>query len=163
MPVPFGFSAGDIAMAIKFTIQMANALKETGGAASEYQQAFEYWKYLLVTYQQLQHLRTHCMDSTLLEEIRGIAMLAEEPIHNYIQKIHGDFGSALSTKSSRSSLTQVLKKAKWTLHAAGKEEKLRQQMSARLQTVHVKFEQLNLYKASNNVDEQKLITPKRWP
>jgi hypothetical protein len=147
----FGFSAGDIAMAIKFTISVTNALNDTRGAAPEYQQAIEHWKQLLVAYQHLQHLHTRCLDPALLDEIRSLAALAEEPIHDYIKKIHADFGTAMPTNAgeSRLQVSKIFKKAKWALHSSAKDEKLRSQMSARLQTVQIKFEQLNMYIPSN--------------
>ncbi|KAF2796948.1 hypothetical protein K505DRAFT_415400 [Melanomma pulvis-pyrius CBS 109.77] len=146
MAAPFGFSAGDIAMAIKFTASVVNALKETGGAASEYQQAFEYWKGLLVSYQHLQHLHAYCLDPTLLDEIRGLAVLTEEPIHAYIKRIHAEFGTAmqLNARDTQKRISVLLKKAKWAIHSSAKDEKLRMQMSARLQTMQLKFDQIHM-------------------
>jgi hypothetical protein len=87
MTVPFGFSAGDIAMAIKFTLQVTNAMKGSGGAATDYHQAFEYWKHLLITYQQLQELDTPHLDPAVQDQIRSFAALTADPIHAYIKRL----------------------------------------------------------------------------
>ena len=144
MAVPFGFSAGDIAMAVKFTVQVANAMRDTGGAVSDYQQSFEYWKNLLVVYQQLHGLHAQCTDPELLQEIRALAAAAEKPVHSYIKGLHADFGATLNDCQITSKTLRSFKKAKWALHASKKEEKFRQQMSAQLQTIQMKFEQLNM-------------------
>ena len=146
MAVPFGFSAGDIAMAIKFTVQVANAMKETGGAATDYHQAFEYWKHLLVTYQQLQELDTPHLDPVVQDQIRSFATLTAEPIHAYIKGLQKEFGSemVMSTGDSPLSVLKLLKKTKWAVHSSKKDEKLLLQMIARSQTILIKFGELSV-------------------
>jgi hypothetical protein len=146
MAVPFGFSAGDIAMAIKFTVQVANAMKGTGGAATDYHQAFEYWKNLLITYQQLQELDTPHLDPAVQDQIRSFAVLTAEPIHTYIKRLQKEFGSAMNINVGDSSLSieRLLKKTKWAVHSSIKDEKLLLQMIARSKTISINFGELNV-------------------
>ncbi|PVI05512.1 hypothetical protein DM02DRAFT_83346 [Periconia macrospinosa] len=135
MAVPFGFSAGDIAIAIKLTVQIANAMRDTGGAASDYEQSFDYWKDLLVVYQRLNGLHAQCTDPELLQEIRALAAEAEKPVHRYIKGLQTEFGAALNDHSISAKSLRSFKKAKWALHASKKEEKFSKLMSAQLQTI----------------------------
>jgi hypothetical protein len=146
MAVPFGFSAGDIAMAIKFTVQVANAMKETGGAATDYLQTFVYWKHLLVTYQQPQELDTPHLDPAVQDQIRSFAAMTAEPIYAYIKRLQKEFGSAMTmtTGGSPLSVLTLLKKTKWAVHSSIKDEKLLLQMIARSQTILIKFGELNV-------------------
>ena len=56
MPVPFGFSAGDIAIAIQLLSKVYKSLKDTGDAASEYREVSRFLQGLILTLQHLQKI-----------------------------------------------------------------------------------------------------------
>jgi len=114
MVVPFGFSTGDIAGAIKLIAQIVKALKETGGASSEFQEVLQYLKTLLLTLQHLQKLKTTCTDPSLVNAIHTLTSTAEEPINDIIRNIQ-KYEPALGSTSTRSARGKALRKIEWTL------------------------------------------------
>ena len=49
----FGWSAGDLALAIKIIYEVGNALKDTGGASSDYQETVAFLQFLATTLDRL--------------------------------------------------------------------------------------------------------------
>jgi len=134
MAVPFGFSAGDIAMALKLIAQVAGALKETGGAASDYREALQYLEGLLLTLQHLQKLNTDCADPSLANAVRALTAAAEQPVRDFVGEM-SKYGSAMG--SGNSSLKAGMRKAEWAVVAAKKADKLRGRIVAQMQPVHL--------------------------
>ena len=139
MSAPFGFSAGDIAMAIKLIAQVAGALKETGGAASDYREALQYLEGLLLTLQHLQKLDTQNADPSLANAVRALTAAAEQPVKEFVGEM-SKFGSAMAS----SSLKAGVRKAEWAVVAAKKADKLRARIVAQMQPVHLLLESQTL-------------------
>jgi len=140
MAVPFGFSVGDIAMALKFTVQVASALKETGGAASDYREVLQYLEGLLLTLQHLQKLDTRCVDPSLANAVRALTTAAERPIRDFVNEM----GKYTNAMASPSSLASGVRKAEWAIVAAKKAEKLRLKIVAQMEPIHLLLASQNL-------------------
>lgn len=141
MAVPFGFSAGDIAMALKLITQVAGALKETGGAAYDYREALQYLEGLLLTLQHLQKLDTQCADPSLANAVRALTAAAERPVREFVGEM-SKYGSAMG--SSTSSLKSSTRKVEWAVFAAKKADKLRGRIVAQMQPIHLLLESQTL-------------------
>jgi hypothetical protein len=137
MAVPFGFSAGDIAMALKLVGQVAGALKETGGAASDYRECLQYLEGLLLTLQHIQKLDTQCADPSLANAVRALTAAAEHPVREFVGEM-SKYGTAMGPGGSP--LKVGLRKAEWAVVAAKKAEKLRARIVAQMQPVHLLME-----------------------
>ncbi|KAF2691551.1 hypothetical protein K458DRAFT_2169 [Lentithecium fluviatile CBS 122367] len=140
MAVPFGFSAGDIAMALKFIAQVASALKETGGAASDYREVLQYLEGLLLTLQHLQRLDTSCADPSLVNAVRTLTAAAERPVKDFVSEM-SKYGSAMGSSGS---LSSGMRKAEWAVIAAKKADRLRAKIAAQMQPIHLLLESQTL-------------------
>ncbi|KAI9793791.1 MAG: hypothetical protein M1835_007025 [Candelina submexicana] len=149
--VPFGFSAGDIAMAVKVIAKASSALKDAGGSASEYQEVLQYLNGLLLTLQQIQNINIQPSNPALLNAIRAQCASSAKPVLDSINSIH-QFGDALGVQSSETAISGSHKKVQWGLFVSKRVEKLRSQLpresiqqhyhnhTARLSTISAKAE-----------------------
>ncbi|KAI9743187.1 MAG: hypothetical protein M1835_002937 [Candelina submexicana] len=101
--IGFGFSAGDIAMAIKFLWKVGKALNDTGKASSEYQHAIQYLRGLLLTLQHLQSVDLASTDASIVSALRTLSASVEKPIVTFINDIR-KFESALGHDDTRNQL-----------------------------------------------------------
>ncbi len=140
--VPFGFSAGDIAMAVKVIAKVSNALKEAGGSASEYQEVLQYLQSLLLILQHLENLEIQHINPALLNAIRAQCTASERPVLEFITSIQ-DFDDALGAQSLKTPIRGSHKKVEWGLFMTKKIEKLRSKIGANLDMIHLLLESCN--------------------
>lgn len=143
MSVPFGFSAGDLVMAVNVIAQVAQALRETGGASSEYQETFHFMEGLVLTLQHLQHLNAKCTDPSLISAIRTLTKSAEKPIREFINDIQ-KFDSALGSTSQSNRFVSGVRKAEWVVIVRKRVDKLRGSIASQMQPIHLLLESQNL-------------------
>ncbi|KAI9702790.1 MAG: hypothetical protein M1836_008004 [Candelina mexicana] len=140
--VPFGFSAGDIAMAVKVIAKASSALKDAGGSASEYQEVLQYLKGLLLTLQHLQNLNIQPNNPALLNAIRAQCASSAKPVLDFVNSIQ-EFNDALGVRSSKAAISGSHKKVQWGLFVSKGVEKLRSKIGANLEIIHLLLESHN--------------------
>lgn len=128
-------------MAIKFIAQVANALKETGGAVSDYREVLKYLEGLLLTLQHLQQLDTRSADPSLVKAIRALTAAAEQPVRDFVAEM-GKYGKAMGEERS---VVSGFRKAEWAVVAAKKADKLRLKIAAQMQPIQLLMESQTLY------------------
>lgn len=140
--VPFGFSAGDIAMAVKVIAKASNALKEAGGSATEYQEVLQYLNGLLLTLQHLQNLNIQPANPAILNAIRAQCASPEKQVLEFISSIQ-EFDDALGVQSSKEPISSSHKKVQWGLFITKKVERLRNKIGANLGSINLLLESYN--------------------
>ncbi|KAI9743732.1 MAG: hypothetical protein M1835_002870, partial [Candelina submexicana] len=141
--VPFGFSAGDIAMAVKVIAKASSTLKDAGGSASEYQEVLQYLNGLLLTLQQIQNINIQPSNPALLNAIRAQCASSAKPVLDFINSIH-QFDDALGVQSSETAISGSHKKVQWGLFVSKRVEKLRSKIGANLEIIHLLLESHNV-------------------
>jgi len=144
MVVPFGFSAGDIAMAIQVVVKVAQGLKNSGGSASEYQDIIKYLQSLLLTLQHLETLRSKTKDESIAKAVEALASAAQKPMLEFMEDIR-KYEVTLGQKSSSNSIRSGFHKTDWALRIAKKGVKLRANISAELESLHLLLGSQSLY------------------
>ena len=144
-----GFSAGDVALALKFVVQVSRSFRESGGASSEYQEVLRYLEGLLLTLQQLQKLDAKATDPTVIKAIEALSSSCATPLNEFIEGIRR-FEASLGAAAGGGRLRAGFKKAQWSLFVSEKVEKLKGRIDSQLQPIHLLLESQTLVDTSKN-------------
>lgn len=134
--IGFGFSAGDIAIAIKFLWKVGEALKHTDKASSEYQQAIQYLQSLLNTLEHLQSIDLTGADASIISALRALSASIAKPISAFSDDIR-KFESSLGQGDTGSSLAARWRRVQWVTRNAKKVEMLASAITAQTQSIHL--------------------------
>jgi hypothetical protein len=93
----FGWSASDVVSAVKVFHTVATALRESGGASSEYQSALKFLETLSLTLQHIQALQAVDLNLSieLRESLQSYYEQLRPPIETFLTDIKGQFDNAL--------------------------------------------------------------------
>lgn len=138
-----GFSAGDIALALKFVYQISKSFRDSGGASSEYQEVLRYLEGLLLTLQQLQNLDASATDPSVVKAIQALSASCAAPIHEFIEGIK-KFETSLGVAANRGKLKAGFQRAQWSLFVSEKVEKLKGRINGQMQPIHLLLESQTL-------------------
>ena len=145
MTPAFGFSVGDFISAISkygkacsvlsltsidLIRKVSKALKETGGASAEYQDAVVELKSLKHTLQHLEALEPTEDNLSHVNAIRGMALACQMPLRDFMIKLKS-YESSLGPWADRTSFRGGGRKAKWAIAFSGEVEKLRALVAAK--------------------------------
>jgi hypothetical protein len=132
----FGWSVGDIVASIQLVAKIVVALKETGGAKSEYQESIEFLFGLEVTLQNLQTiapvLLTRSQESILQVEIEKIA----KPISIFFEKVK-KLDTALGLDSKKGSWRAAPRKVQWAMQVLKEVKVLRDRISVPIASLNI--------------------------
>jgi hypothetical protein len=132
----FGWSVGDIVASIQLVAKIVVALKETGGAKSEYQESIEFLFGLEVTLQNLQTiapvLLTRSQESILQVEIEKIA----KPISIFFGKVK-KLDTALGLDSKKGSWRAAPRKVQWAMQVLKEVKVLRDRISVPIASLNI--------------------------
>lgn len=137
LPVGFGWSAGDIAIAIRVLVKVGKAFKSAGGAAEQYNEAVAYLKSLRATLDHLARYAQTKNDDFYAESIAKQLDSIEQPWRAFATFL-ARFETSLGIDSDRS----VAQKAPRTIQYAlkdlsGEIDKLKLAISHPLQVVNI--------------------------
>lgn len=134
MPTPaFGFSVGDFITGIGALIKIAKALKESGGAASEFQDVIVELDALVALLQRLQALHSIRPNLAPGNAIWALASECQLPIQDFLKRIE-KFEKRLG-KTSTNSISGVPRKAKWALKVREEVKALRSSIGPQLTSI----------------------------
>jgi hypothetical protein len=97
----FGWSAGDIVAALQLLHKVGVALKDTGGASSDYQDASAFLDILTVTLQHLKALQAAPLDPDLAKNLGQLCEQAQGPLTVFCERIRDSFERDLGKDSTR--------------------------------------------------------------
>ena len=128
MAVPFGFSVGDFIAGINLVIDVYNALRESGGAASDFQEHVA-WLQQLVTV--LEALKNSTPDN-----VAQLARECEKPLQKFLNEVREKYNASLG-EGSRLSTAKVLRSLQWTFFKGASKDaaKLRTAIGSQLQAI----------------------------
>ncbi|KAL8875783.1 MAG: hypothetical protein Q9198_005908, partial [Flavoplaca austrocitrina] len=124
MTPAFGFSVGDFINTINLIRKITKALKETGGAASEYQDAVVELTGLQHALQHLEALQPTQDNAGQVNAIRGMALACKIPLQDFMTKLD-KYEESLGPWAHGSSLGGLGRKTRWAVSFSKEVEKLR--------------------------------------
>ncbi|OCK87264.1 uncharacterized protein K441DRAFT_682774 [Cenococcum geophilum 1.58] len=135
--IPFGWSAGDLVNGINVIVRVAEAFKETGGAASKYQAHHDFAVGLKKTFASLKLYTDLHEHDGYSDDIAGQLKLIEKPWKRF-QTFLEKYDEPLGAQSTMYKLKKAPRIVKWTAKdLSGEVEKLER-------AVHRPLESLNL-------------------
>lgn len=134
--IGFGFSAGDIAIAVKFLWKVGEALNDTGRASGEYQQMIQGLQSLLLTLQHLQSVNLVATDACIVSALRALSATVEKPILAFIDDIK-KFEGSLGHEDTSDQLTAGLRRVQWAMRNGKKIERLGAMIAAQMQSIQL--------------------------
>ena len=119
-----------ICLPIDLVRKVAKALKETGGASSEYQAAVVELKGLKHALQHLQALEPTEDNLSHVNAIRGMALACQLPLRDFLTRLE-KYESSLGPWADRTTYRGAGRKARWAVEFAAEVEKLRALVAAK--------------------------------
>ncbi|KAL8837526.1 MAG: hypothetical protein Q9170_002485 [Blastenia crenularia] len=130
MTPAFGFSVGDFISTINLIRKISKALKESGGASSEYQDAVVELKGLEHALQHLEALEPTEDNVGHVNAIRGMALACKIPLQEFMKKLE-TYEESLGPWAHRSSFSDFGRKTTWAVSFGKEIEKLRAVVAAK--------------------------------
>jgi hypothetical protein len=124
----FGWSAGDIVAALQLLHKVAIALKDSGGASSEYQDVSSFLDILSVTLQHLKALQSAPLDPELAKNLQQLCEHVQGPISSFCEHIRSSFERDLGADSTRLKFLTTGRKLQWALSTSKKVQTLREKI-----------------------------------
>ena len=137
MPVPFGFGVGDFIAVLKLIARVAKALKESGGAASEYQDVVQELECLQTL---LTHLGTVRFQDVASKKpaVRLTILISacQRPLEGFLERI-ARFYDSLDATSQRGLFHKAPRKAQWGAFMGEEIPKLRAIVAAKVMQIQL--------------------------
>ncbi|KAL8651894.1 MAG: hypothetical protein Q9210_003006 [Variospora velana] len=148
----FGFSAGDIVSAIGLIRKVQKALKDTGGASTEYQHVILELQGLENVFRQLEALEPNEDNVSQINAIRGMALACQIPLRNFLAKVE-QYDTSMSPFATRFSFKSAGHKANWALFIAEDVTKLRALVAAKALSINLWFA-MHVSKTVSRIDSK---------
>ena len=142
--VPFGFSAGDFAIAIGLIVRISKALRDAGGAAAEYRDILQDLQTLQQLLGLLERLRPANGSVSHINAIRGMALACRIPLLEFAEKIES-YGAALGVGSSKGMSIRGVKKVQWAFIVDEEVAKFRGIIAAKVYNITLLLGAFNRY------------------
>jgi hypothetical protein len=126
------------------------ALKETGGASSDYQEVARQLETLVSILQEVQSLKATKTDLHLINAIRGQAQLSQETLITFQQKIN-KYDKNLGRHARQAFHWGTMSKAKWATMVEGDMAHLRQRIDSQMTSLNILLQLQNLSVAPSTV------------
>ena len=142
--IPFGFSAGDFAIAIGLIVRISKALKDSGAAAAEYRDILQDLQTLQQLLRLLETLRPADGSVSDINAIRGMALACRIPLLEFVKKIES-YEPALGVSSSKGMFARGVKKVQWAILFEEEVAKFRGIIAAKVRTITLLLGLFNRY------------------
>ena len=140
----FGFSVGDIILAVQIVAKVGLALRETGGASSEFQEASQFLCGLELTLQHLQGFSSADINPTHGAIIQAQVELIRPPLSEFLDSIE-KFETSLGPRAADRIFSGVPRKLHWSLFVSKKAKKLQDSVAVPLCTISLLLQYATLY------------------
>src|SRR6266702_3239936 len=138
----FGWSASDIVAAFNLLNKIRIALKDAGGAISDYQEEVSFLQTITLTLTHLKALQEAPLDINLLNNIRCHCDHIRGPLGTFLSDIQHSFETSLGAEASK--LNKVLsspKRIQWALSTSKNVKALREKIASPLSAILVAMSQ----------------------
>jgi hypothetical protein len=136
MSAGFGFSVGDFIRALELIAEVGKALRESRGAAHEYQQTIVELEGLGKALRYLESLQPSTSNAAHVNAVRGMAFACQLPLQEFLSKIHA-YEASLGPLSRKNTIRGVSAKAKWALYMSKEVEKLRTVIAGKIISIQL--------------------------
>jgi hypothetical protein len=130
----FGWSVGDIALALQIIYKVGSALKEAGGASSAYQEATTFLESLQSTLEHLRIFSSTTIDQSKALELQRQVSEIRSLVETFVEDIR-KYEVALGGNSSMGRLRSAPRKVQWALQMQKRLKKLQDQVTAPMMTL----------------------------
>jgi hypothetical protein len=131
----FGWSVGDLALGIKFVVKIGRALKETGGASSDYQESVEFLHDLELTLSNLKQLVPQSPRGAPAEVITTQAKRIQSSLTVFMKSIEG-FEESLGAGRKIGLHHGVIHKMEWAAFVSKKAKDLQHNITLPMSTIN---------------------------
>lgn len=131
----FGWSAGDIVAALKLLHQIGIALRDSGGASSEFQDTLSFLQTLSRTLQHLNALQATLLDSDLSDNLREQCDHIRVPLTELLDDVGRRFGSTLGVNSIANRVFAAPRKIQWAVSTSKKIKRLQDRIAVPMAAV----------------------------
>ncbi len=141
----FGWSAGDIVAATNLVVTVAKALREAGGASSDYQLLIEDLNSFKEILEILRDLRPTPANQSHVTAIRGVALTCQEPLQEFLQRIEDTYGKSLARAATRHRMDprSFGRKAQWGLLMPQEVARMRMIVMGKIMSIGLRIGLLN--------------------
>ena len=143
--VPFGFSAGDFAIAIGLIVRISKALRDSGGASAECRDILQDLQTLQQLLGLLETLRPADGSVSHINAVRGMALACRVPLLEFAKKLERSYGLALGAGSSKGMFTRGVKKVQWAVLVEEEVAKFRGVIAAKVHNISLLLGAFNWY------------------
>ncbi|CZR69364.1 uncharacterized protein PAC_19264 [Phialocephala subalpina] len=137
----FGWSAGDIVAALKLLHQISSAVRDSGGASSEFQDTLSFLYTLSRTLQHLNALQATPLDPDLANNLQEQCDHIRVPLTAFLDDVGRRFGPALSMNSRRKRIFAVPRMIQWTVSDSKKTKGLKDRIAVPMAAVGLMLSQ----------------------
>jgi hypothetical protein len=129
-----GISPSDIVLLARYTCRVVFALKEEGGAKSQYQEAIQSLESLGKVLQELHGLSLQNGDSLFGDAVKLQANNSVKLVSNFVKQI-SKYDKHLGSKAPPGRMKGSIKKAQWEIKAAGDLDRFRKVITPQLEVL----------------------------
>jgi hypothetical protein len=115
MSVGFGFSASDCVRALELIYEVGKALRNSRGAAHEYQQVIMELEGLGKTLKHLESLQPSASNADRVNARHGMAFACQLPLQEFLSKLRA-YEASLGPFSQQSAIRGAGAKMKWAIY-----------------------------------------------
>jgi hypothetical protein len=131
----FSWSAGDIVAALKLLQQIGTALKDSGGASSEFQDTLSFLQALSQTLQHLNSIPLTPLDQGVAENLRQQCEHIRVPLQAFLEDAKRRFELALGVKTTKNRIFTAPRKIQWALSMSKKVKQLQERVAVPMAAV----------------------------
>ena len=133
----FGWSAGDIVAVLKLIHKIGSALKDSGGASSQFQDANSFFQTLSRTLEHLNALQATGFDPDLAQDLRKQCDQIRVPLATFLDDVSQRFEPTLGRNSRRQRIRAAPRKIQWALLTSKKIKLLQDRITAPMAVIGV--------------------------
>ncbi|KAF4625253.1 hypothetical protein G7Y89_g12917 [Cudoniella acicularis] len=133
----FGWSVGDVVAALQLLLKIGHALKDSGGASSDFQDAYSFLQTLSRTLQHMNALQYTLLDEAVAEELREQCNHIRAPLEAFLEDVRSQFENSLGANSTRHAVLTAPRKIQWAISTSKKLKKLQERVAIPLAGVGI--------------------------
>jgi hypothetical protein len=137
----FGWSAGDIVAALQLLHKVTIALKDTGGALSDYQDVSSFLNVLSVMLRHLKALQAAPLYPDLAKILELLCEQVRLPLLTFLEHIRSSFERDLGADSTRLKFLTARRKIQWALSTSKKVKDLREKIGGPIAAIGIVLSQ----------------------
>jgi hypothetical protein len=132
----FGWSLGDIAAAITVLVRVVTALREVGGAATDYQEVVSFLGLVVSTLRSIQIHNNDFRDTGHLADLSDQVNIIQQAVMSFIQTIR-PYDKHLGPERKAGWYRGMPSKAKWALFIAKSARKMMERVNLPMTVINV--------------------------